>query len=211
MRNFPSAKLLFFLAFAAMLSSYAGNKDEIDAPDPARKWNPVFDSSFSKGLYKATMDIGKNHLTGFIFVKKISDTSYRVLFNNEIGMTYFDLEFFPGVFVVHSCFPSMDRKSLLKLLGNDFGILFFTDHGIRKIVQVKHDVRGERSYKMTSGTGRWQLRAADPLNSLIFIGSLHKFISRTRIQLDHSGGSAAGITISNPMLRLTITLKMISP
>ena len=211
MRSFPSANLLFVLAFATMLSSYAGNKEGLVTPDSIRTWKPVFDSSFRKGLYRATMDIRKNHLTGFIFIKKVSDTSYRVLFNNEIGMTLFDLEFHPGEFVVHNCFPSMDRKSLMQLLENDFRILFFTNHGIKKIVPDKPGKQNERSYKITSSSGRWHLLVSDPSNSLIFIGSLHKFLSKTRIRVGYSEGTASSIIISNPSIKLNITLEMISP
>lgn len=211
MRNFLFVSLLVLSASVLPVSVHPEKTGTVLSQDTALKWRPVFDTGFRKGLYRVGMDIGKNHLSGFIFIKKVTDTSYRIIFNNEIGMNIFDFEFLPGEFIVHSCFPSMDRKSLLKMLENDFRVLFFTGQGIKKTVPLKPGTKNERRYRISSETGRWLYHVSDPSNTILFIGSVRKFISKTLIHIDNSEGAATGLIISNPMIRLSITLKLISP
>ena len=117
MRFFLFVNLIFIISLTRPGTSHALPAGIIKASDTIKNWEPVFGDDFQKGLYRATLDISKNHLTGFIFIKKISDTSYRILFSNEFGMQIFDFEFLENEFIVHQCFPSLDRKSLLKITG----------------------------------------------------------------------------------------------
>jgi hypothetical protein len=178
--------------------------------DTIHQWRPLFDSSFQKGLFRTSMDIRKNHLTGYLFIKKVTDTSYRVLFSNEIGMTFFDIEFLPRQFIVHSCFPSLNRKSLLNLLENDFRILFFMNDGIKKITPVKSKEENRKIYKITKESGKWRYKVSDPSGSVLFIGSVKKLISKTRIETDPSETTVNSLSISNPVIKLNITMKLIS-
>jgi len=211
MRIFLCINFLLILVFIKPVHSFTG-RNEIKTPtDTIEQWKPVFDTSFQKGLFRTTMDIRKNHLTGFIFIKKVSDTSYRILFSNEIGMKFFDLEFRQGEFIVHYCFPSMDRKSLLKLLDSDFRILFFSNNGIKKISLVKTEKKNETIFKIKSEQGKWNYQISTPTGKIFFIGSIKRFISKTIIKLDYSDGITTGINISNPMIKLNISMNLISP
>jgi len=86
---------------------------------------PTFftNSSFQKALFKASMDIGKVHLTGLVFVKMIRDPGsglheggvadrgsyFRVVFSNELGMTYFDFEISSRTTRVVFCFEPLNK------------------------------------------------------------------------------------------------------
>jgi hypothetical protein len=210
MRIFLYVSLFFVLVFTEPLHCSGVRSNISYSPDTIREWKPVFDTGFSKGLFRTAMDIGKNHLTGFIFIKKVSDTSFRVLFSNEIGMKFFDLEFFPSAFIVHYCFPSLDRKSLLKLLENDFRIVFFTGTGIKKMKKSKGEKEDTVIYTVKSDSGKWNIHVSDAMKEIIFIGSSGRFISKTRINLGYSDGSLSEINISNPLIRLIITMNLIS-
>src|SRR3954454_8249177 len=52
--------------------------------------NPQFETE----LYRCTVDgqflFRKFHLSGLIYFKNFSDTATRIIFQNEMGMTYFD-------------------------------------------------------------------------------------------------------------------------
>jgi len=95
----------------------------------------AFDTSFEKGLYKGSLDISKHHISGLFFLKRFSANDIRIVFSNEMGMNFFDVELKQNEFIVHSCFPSLNREALLKLLENDFRLLLFTDTTIFKIKQ----------------------------------------------------------------------------
>ena len=59
---------------------------------------------FDKMLFKATLDIRKEHLTGLMLFKTMPDSSIRVVFTNEIGMTFFDFIIKDGSFETGYCF-----------------------------------------------------------------------------------------------------------
>ena len=210
MRIFLFVNLIFITLLIRPVTVSALPGKDIIAVDTTRNWDPIFGNDFQKGLFRTTLDISKNHLTGFIFIKKTSDTSYRVLFSNDFGMQIFDFEFSENEFIVHYCFPSLDRKSLLKILETDFRILLFPDQGIKKITQDKTENKEEVSFKIKAKTGKWTYRISSASRKILSIRSIGKFISKTRIDLIHSVDLVTGISISNPLIKLSINLSQIS-
>ncbi|MEI6456530.1 MAG: hypothetical protein WCO93_09605 [bacterium] len=86
---------------------------------------PCYSGSFEKALFKVTLDIREQNMTGFLLLKKLSDSIFRMVFANEIGMTLFDLGFSKGKFEVHYLFDPMNKKILVKLFEKDFRYLIF--------------------------------------------------------------------------------------
>ncbi|MEI7727200.1 MAG: hypothetical protein WCK09_18970 [Bacteroidota bacterium] len=103
-------------------------------------------------LFKATLDIKKHHLTGLLVIKRMDTIApppappqagrgehsplafpsggnsgcfgtYRIVFMNEIGMTFFDLELKADSLKVVSCFESLNKKALMNIFKTDFTIL----------------------------------------------------------------------------------------
>jgi len=210
MRIFLFVNLLLITLLVTPIDSFALQNEPILLPDTILNWDPLFGDDFQKGLYRTTLDISKHHLTGFIYIKKISDTSYRILFSNDFGMQIFDFEFSTNELVVHYCFPSMDRKSLLKLLENDFRILLFSNQGMKTITQDQSENKEELSFKIKAKTGKWIYRISSVSRKILSIRSVGKFVSKTRIDLTHSADIVTGISISNPLIKLSITLNQIS-
>ena len=56
-----------------------------------QQFKPVFASA----LYKADIDVIGNHLSGLLLIKKMPDSTTRMVFSNEIGFKFFDFEFSP--------------------------------------------------------------------------------------------------------------------
>jgi hypothetical protein len=83
-----------------------------------------FKPNFSVALYSATVDVVGNHLSGLLLIKKMPDSSTRMVFSNEMGLTFFDFEFSAnGDFKVYSIIKKMNRKSVIKTLRHDFELL----------------------------------------------------------------------------------------
>jgi len=196
MKFFLFVNLIFILLLSKPVASLALPDRNVVASDTIRNWDQVFGKDFQKALYRTTIDISKHHLTGFIFIKKTSDTSYRILFSNDFGMQIFDFEFLENKFIVHFCFPSLDRKSLLKLLDTDFRILLFTNYGIKKITKDRSETKEELSFKIKAKTGKWNYRISASTGKILSIGSIGKFFSKTRIDLGHSDDMVTGMSIS---------------
>lgn len=91
------------------------------------KFRPVFTSS----LYTTHVNILGRHLSGLLLFKPLSDTSTRVVFSNEIGIKFFDFEFFQsGDFRIHFITKQMDRHSVITALRKDFEMILM--QGIEK-------------------------------------------------------------------------------
>jgi hypothetical protein len=96
-----------------------------------------FKPRFSVALYKTTVDVVGNHLSGLLLIKKMPDSSTRMVFSNEMGLTFFDFEFAAdGSFKVYSIIKKMNKKSVLKTLQHDFELVLmnrldFTNASVR--------------------------------------------------------------------------------
>ena len=83
-----------------------------------------FKPRFTIALYKASVDVVGNHLSGLLLIKKMPDSTLRMVFSNEIGFKFFDFEFSPsGEFKVYSIIKKMNKKSVLKTLRKDLELL----------------------------------------------------------------------------------------
>lgn len=83
-----------------------------------------FKPSFTVDLYKTTVDVVGNHLSGLLLIKKMPDSSIRMVFSNEMGLSFFDFEFGAnGSFKVYSIIKKMNRKSVIKTLRHDFELV----------------------------------------------------------------------------------------
>ncbi len=93
---------------------------------PEFKLSP-FDDNFNKAVFKARLTFGKHYLSGLMIFKTVDTGNIRVVFITEIGLKIFDFEFENNdskkTFFVHYCMKGLDRKIVLKNLGNDIGLL----------------------------------------------------------------------------------------
>ncbi|HQY12763.1 MAG TPA: hypothetical protein PK133_11145, partial [Ferruginibacter sp.] len=75
-------------------------------------------------LYSTTVDVSGNHLSGLLLVKKMPDSSTRMVFSSEMGLSFFDFEFSAdGNFKVYSIIKKMNRKAVIKTLRHDFELV----------------------------------------------------------------------------------------
>ncbi len=83
-----------------------------------------FKPNFTVALYNTKVDVVGNHLSGLLIIKKMPDSSTRMVFSNEIGFKFFDFEFAQnGDFKVYSIIKQMNKKSVLKTLRKDFELI----------------------------------------------------------------------------------------
>ena len=87
-----------------------------------------FKPAFTVALYNTTVDVMSNHLSGLLLIKKMPDSSTRVVFSNEMGLGFFDFEFTPdGSFKVYSIMKKLNKKSVIKTLQHDFELLLMNN------------------------------------------------------------------------------------
>jgi hypothetical protein len=98
-----------------------------------------FKPAFTVALYNTTVDVVGNHLSGLLLIKKMPDSSIRMVFSNEMGFSFFDFAFISdGSFKVYSIIKKMNRKSVIKTLRHDFELILMNNLDNSKAV-VKTD------------------------------------------------------------------------
>ena len=85
-----------------------------------------FKPEWKRTLYKAEIDVVGNHLSGIIFIKKMEDSTTRIVFTNQAGLSFFDFEFDKNSkFKVYSIIDKMNKKAVIKTLEKDFSLILF--------------------------------------------------------------------------------------
>jgi len=83
-----------------------------------------FKPAFGVALYNTTVDVAGNHLSGLLLIKKMPDSSTRMVFSSEMGLSFFDFEFAAdGRFKVHSIIKKMNKRLVIKTLQHDFELV----------------------------------------------------------------------------------------
>lgn len=85
---------------------------------------------FQNELYKAQVDITGRSLGGLLLIKKMPDSSTRIVFSTEMGVKFFDFEFREnGEFKVVDILKKLNRKPVISALRQDFEILLMQERG----------------------------------------------------------------------------------
>ena len=118
-----SSFLLFSLLFFSCAHPYKSLVARDTAPS-AMRFQPVFE----KELYRCMVDgrflLKKFHLSGLLLFKNMEDSSTRVVFQNEMGFSFFDFEWDKQQhFTIHQIIPQLNKSALVKLLQKDMELL----------------------------------------------------------------------------------------
>ncbi len=172
-------------------------------------------------LYKATLDIRKHHLTGLLVVKRMDSATsavnaapasypvYRIVFANEIGMTFFDFELRQDCFKVISCFESLNKNALIKIFETDFRLLT----GIDSLQKVNYYLQPERNMRVISAKAGsykiWQTYSQPG-------DTLHQTAGKSNIAdpviisfLKYADGFPSKITVENPFIGMKLSLRLL--
>jgi hypothetical protein len=124
-------KLLYILAFLwviGSLMSCAGGRLKINNLSSFTAQHSIQRNELEKVIYTCQINGGylwkKYSLSGLLLIKKMDDESSRVVFQNEMGMTFFDFEWDSlHQFKVLSIIDKMNHEALIKTLKKDFEVL----------------------------------------------------------------------------------------
>jgi hypothetical protein len=116
------------MAFSILFSMGCNTSQRVPESSQIKVSDPwVFRYDFQKAVYKTDMRIYGNELSGITIIKKTSN-NYRIVSMSEVGLKYFDIEFFgDGNEVnVHYMINFLDRKPVIEMLTNNFRSVFMT-------------------------------------------------------------------------------------
>ncbi|SHI61356.1 hypothetical protein [Pseudozobellia thermophila] len=167
--------------------------------------NPYFSDTSKDYLYKANLSLYKKEFSGLLIVKKLGAAHHRVAFTTEIGNKIFDLTFIDEDFKVNYILNKMDRKPIINLLKNDFGLLMKERCQIRNTYGLNNDT----VYETESQKKKFYYYLSEK-------GKLKKIVqsNRTKAQLTIlfpkvNGEQADRIEVIHQDIDLTISLKAI--
>jgi hypothetical protein len=168
-----------------------------------------FKPAFNVALYKTEVDVVGNHLSGLLLIKKMQDSSIRMVFSNEMGFKFFDFEFTPDRnFKIYSVIKQMNKKAVIKTLRKDFELILMerldsaalsvrTNNGL--IYYVFPQTKGY-NYYITDSTGENLVRIERVSKRKTVVQAIMK---------DYMNGIPDTIGISHKTFNFTIGLKRI--
>jgi hypothetical protein len=124
LKNLISVSLCLLVSAGCAISLFDGYhpavRHEIET-DQHVFW---FRDESAQSLFTASFDFRNDHFSGLMVFHPIPDSGYRMILLTQFGLKVFDLEYAQETgFVIHYIMPSLDRKSVIRLLQNDLGLL----------------------------------------------------------------------------------------
>ena len=140
MRFLLLSSLAFTICFAGCSSAYKSLSVAAGDVNCISKFRPQFNST----LYNTQVNVVGKHLSGLLLFKQMPDSSLRIVFSSEMGVTFFDFEFGnDGNFRVHQVMKQLDKKSVINTLKSDFELI------------LMRDVRTAETVVKTDGSSTW--------------------------------------------------------
>jgi len=117
-------RYLLFISFIILLvacsSQYRKMKKQAGDTSCIQKFKPAFNGT----VYKTTVDVVGKHLSGLLLIKKMPDSSMRIVFTSEIGFKFFDFGFSKDSgFKVYYVIQQMNKKAVITTLRKDFELV----------------------------------------------------------------------------------------
>jgi hypothetical protein len=100
-----------------------------------------FRPAFKSALYNTNVNVIGKHLSGLLIIKTMPDSSMRLVFTSETGLTFFDFEFARnGNFRVYNILKQMNKKAVITTLRKDFELVLMRSPGIAQAVPKEDDL-----------------------------------------------------------------------
>ncbi|WP_160138044.1 hypothetical protein [Chryseobacterium sp. c4a] len=121
MLRFLRQNLLYSLILVLAVSCKSYQLTEVKpVPTKEKTVENLYFSSAEDYVYKCQMDIYKNHVSGILIIKKISETTHRVALTSDFGNKLIDFEISDNNFKLNYVLPDLDKKIVINFLKNDF-------------------------------------------------------------------------------------------
>ena len=123
MRYLKYISLLVLLASCSTPKPFSGAKMAVPAVSES-----VLKPAFTRALYRCEVNgrflFKRFHLSGLLFLRNFGDSATRVVFQNEMGITYFDFGWDrQDSFAVFHIINKMNKRALIRTLQKDFEII----------------------------------------------------------------------------------------
>jgi hypothetical protein len=203
---------ILFLLFSSLLGIFTGCTPAYKKMQPTKgdvRCLEKFKPAFTVALYNTQVDVVGRHLSGLLLIKKMPDSTTRMVFSNEVGFKFFDFEFSPnGGFHVYSAIKQLNKKAVLKTLRNDFNLILMQKLDTAAVAYYKnnhylyHILPATRGYNyyITDSTATQLIRMERASNRKTVVEA---------VMLHYNNGIPDSINIAHQTFQFTIALKRI--
>lgn len=165
-----SSILLLFAASCA--TPYKGFKEQ-KSDSSVFRFQPDFDRVLYRGIVDGKVIFKKFHLSGVLFFKELKNGTKRVVFQNEMGIAFFDFEWDKeGHFSVKQMMPQMKKDAVIRTLQKDMEMLLMIGLDKKSEIMLRGDRGNERLYRLNRGNGYVYYEIDD--NKLVKIENANK-------------------------------------
>lgn len=162
--------------------------------------------------YKTSVDVIGKHISGLLLIKYMPDKSTRVVFTNEMGLSFFDFGFLPdNGFVVYRIVPQMNKTALIKTLRKDFELVMFRNMDTGKSYDLTDSGLIYHAYPQTKGVNYYITDAHCGQLIKMQRASSKKPVMEAFIYKSLPGNSPDSISMHHLNFNFSISLKKIVP
>ena len=121
MRRFPLLSFLYNLVLLTFISCRTFElKDVKLVSNSGKEVENLYFSSKEDYVYKCRTEVYGNDISGILIVKKISETTHRVVMTSDFGNKMIDFEISDNDFKLNYVLADLDKKMVINFLKNDF-------------------------------------------------------------------------------------------
>lgn len=121
MRRFLLQSFLYSGLFFLLISCKTYQlKDAQPISNSEKEVENLYFSSNEDYVYKCQMEVYGNDISGILIVKKISETSHRVVMTSDFGNKMIDFEISESDFKLNYVLEDLNKKMVINFLKNDF-------------------------------------------------------------------------------------------
>lgn len=133
MRRFLLQNFLYSLIFLLFVSCKTYQlKDVKPIPNSEKTVENLFFSSNKDYVYKCQMEVYGNDISGILIIKKISDSTHRIVMTTDFGNKMIDFEISENDFKLNYVLPDLDKKMVINFLKNDFQELLRKNYSVNE-------------------------------------------------------------------------------
>ncbi|MPS74264.1 MAG: hypothetical protein E2590_14110 [Chryseobacterium sp.] len=124
MRRFLLQSFLYSLIFLLLASCKTYKLENVEPLSLSRNQKPsenLYFTSSQDYVYKCQMEVYGNDISGILIIKKISETTHRIVMTSDFGNKMIDFEIGENdYFKLNYVLADLDKKMVINFLKNDF-------------------------------------------------------------------------------------------
>lgn len=119
MIKYKSVIILFFFLQSCITTSHKQAIKDFE-------YKKILSDTSKSYIYRAKINLYNKDFSGIIIIKP-KQKKHRIVFLNEIGMKFFDIELTENSYKIHQIFDPLNKKMFIKLISSDFNFILMND------------------------------------------------------------------------------------